>query len=94
MRTLRERKATVSARGLSLKHGEILVAGWCEENKRRVASAERALRLYLKSEHDPATAVCSLLSDLRHYCDAREANFAEQDGLAERNYVGQVLELI
>lgn len=94
MRRLSKREGTASVRGMSVKRSGIFVAGWNEENKRRVTNAEGALRFYLKGDHDPTTAVCYLLSDLRHYCDAHRVDFAEQDGVAERNYVGQALELI
>jgi hypothetical protein len=94
MRRLSKREGVAGVRDHSVKRSEILVAGWNGENKRRVTNAERALRFYLKGEHDPATVVRNLLSDLRHYCDAYNVNFAEQDGVACRNYAGQALELI
>jgi hypothetical protein len=67
---------------------------WSTENKARVIRAEHALRLYLKGEQRPTVAVRDILSDLRHYCDAYGIQYLKQDEIADRNYAGQVLELI
>lgn len=86
-------KREKEARARNLKRSRKLVAGWTKENRNRAANAERALRLYMNSGHDIAIVIRNLLSDLRHYCDARNVNFVEQDGIAARNYVAEVLEL-
>jgi hypothetical protein len=67
---------------------------WSNENKVRVIRAEHALHLYLKDGQRPAVAIHDILSDLRHYCDAYGINYLKQDEIANRNYAGQVLELI
>lgn len=72
----------------------IAVPGWSEENNRRASDAQEALGLYLDTGHNSAAAVCTLLSDLRHYCDAHRLSFTELNSVASRNYAGQVLELI
>jgi len=76
------------------RRSRIRTSTWSNENKARVIRAERALRLYLKGGQRPAVAVHDILSDLRHYCDACGIRYLEQDEIASRNYVGQVLELI
>jgi hypothetical protein len=70
------------------------MSSWSEENKVRVARAEYVLNFYLRGEDGPGAAVCSLMSDLRHYCDAYRVSYREQNEIADRNYAGQVLELI
>ena len=97
MRKMRKQvKWAKAARTASLRDNpaEISVPGWSRENNRRAAEARRALTFYLWSKRDPATAVRTLLSDLRHYCDARGVDFKEENAVAERDYVGQVLDLI
>jgi hypothetical protein len=94
VRDLAKGKKAARTRSPRAIQDKILVPGWSKENNKRANNAQRALNLYLKSEPDPATAVRALLSDLRHYCDARKVNFRGQYDIADRNYMGQVLELI
>jgi hypothetical protein len=94
MRNQTRREKAARARSSNVKQNKILVTDWSEENNKRANNAQRALSLYLRNEHDPATAVRALLADLRHYCDARKVDFREQYDIADRNYMGQVLELI
>jgi len=76
------------------RRSRIRASAWSNENKARLTRAEHALRLYLKGGQHPAVAVRDILSDLRHYCVAYGIKYLEQDEAADRNYVGQVLELI
>lgn len=94
MRDLTKGKKAARTRSPKVNQNKILVPSWSKENNKRANNAQRALNLYLKGERDPATAVRALLSDLRHYCDARKVDFRKQYDIAGQNYMGQVLELI
>ncbi len=95
MKSAKNRRAA-RARALRTqrRRSRIRTSSWSAENKARVTRAEDSLYYYLRGEYDPAAAVCSMLSDLHHYCDAYGVGYREQDEVAYRNYVGQVLELI
>lgn len=91
---LAEDKRAARTRIINKRRCRVRTSSWTNENKARVTRAERALRFYLKGEHDPAIAVREMISDLRHYCDAYGVSYLKQDEIAHRNYAGQVLELI
>lgn len=54
----------------------------------RVAKASVAI--HAAGYEDDDTAVLDLLADLRHYCDASNIDFTEQDNLARRHYVEEM----
>ena len=60
-------------------------------NLTRAQQAKRALTYYL-GHPDKAAAVCDLLCDLRHYCDANELDFGALDHLAHGNYIAELME--
>ncbi len=94
MREPSKRENAAGARRPRVNRRRISVRSWSRENNERANNAQHALNLYLDVACDHATAVRMLLEDLRHYCDARKVHFALQNGIADQNYVGQVLELI
>lgn len=91
---LAEDKRAVRRQTAKKRRSRIRTSTWSHENKARVIRVEHALFPYLKGGNGPAVAVRDILSDLRHYCDAYGIRYREQDEVANRNYVGQVLELI
>ena len=60
-------------------------------NADRVARADSALVNYPR-DTEPETAICDLLADLRHYCDANAMDFGEQDRLARMHYLAELME--
>ena len=91
---LAEDKRAARGQTVNKRRSRIRTSTWSNENKARAIRAEHALRLYLKGGQRPTIAILDILSDLRHYCDAYGIRYLEQDEIASRNYVGQVLELI
>ena len=91
---LAEHKRAALGRIVDKRRSRTRTSNWSDENKARVMRAEHALRHYLKGGQRPTVAVRDILSDLRHYCDACGVSYSKQDEIADRNYVGQVLELI
>ena len=57
-------------------------------NPLRLALAKRALMAgYESAEDDPADALCDLLADLRHLCDALGLDYAAADRTAYQYYL-------
>lgn len=53
--------------------------------KRAIARIKKATTL-AERDYEPEWLVRDILADLRHYCDAKGVDFAEEDRIAHHNY--------
>lgn len=55
-------------------------------------AVDRLYHILHQYNDDKDNLVRDVLSDLRHYCDNRGLDFAQEDGVAHRNYLAELEE--